>query len=217
MLIYLTLASTKLGASLEILVMLTGAFGLGYLFHYVLSRGLMKRINNLENQLRHITYRYETAEADQEKTERNLKRLKTKYDRFKWESEQAVSHEKEWGELKQVHKKDEKKIRNLEKERQVLQEQVDELKVQLLQANMQQAVAEIVHKKDDLKVITGIGPKIEKILHEHDIFTYSQLAKSSVKKLKTILAETGGRYASFDPSQWPKDARAVKGKGKAKK
>ena len=60
--------------------------------------------------------------------------------------------------------------------------------------------------KDDLKIVEGIGPKIEEILNTAGINTFSALENTEVEKLKTTLAEAGGRYKSHNPSTWPKQA-----------
>ena len=62
-------------------------------------------------------------------------------------------------------------------------------------------------KGDDLKKIEGIGPKIADIFTAAGIDTYAKLADSSVDQLKEILAEAGSRYASKNPSSWPKQAK----------
>jgi large subunit ribosomal protein L27 len=63
---------------------------------------------------------------------------------------------------------------------------------------------------DDLKKITGIGPKIAELLNAAGIITYEDLANSSVDKLREILAGAGSRYASKDPAPWIDQAKAVK-------
>ncbi len=60
--------------------------------------------------------------------------------------------------------------------------------------------------RDDLKVIEGIGPKIEQILFSKGITTYGQLAATSVQQLKDILAEAGSQYAMHDPGTWSAQA-----------
>lgn len=68
-------------------------------------------------------------------------------------------------------------------------------------------------KGDDLKKIEGIGPKIAEIFTAAGIDTYAKLADSSVDQLKEILTEAGSRYASKNPSSWPKQAKmAAEGK-----
>lgn len=60
--------------------------------------------------------------------------------------------------------------------------------------------------RDDLKIVEGIGPKIEQILFNAGITTYGQLAATSVQQLKDILAEAGSRYVMHDPGTWSAQA-----------
>ncbi len=62
-------------------------------------------------------------------------------------------------------------------------------------------------KKDDLKKIEGIGPKIASILTEKGIPTFEKLSKTSVKTLENILKEAGPRYTMHKPGTWPKQAK----------
>lgn len=59
---------------------------------------------------------------------------------------------------------------------------------------------------NDLKLVEGIGPKIEELFHNAGITTWEQLANTSVDKMKEILAEAGSRYQMHDPSTWAKQA-----------
>ncbi|WP_304237326.1 hypothetical protein [Jiulongibacter sediminis] len=67
---------------------------------------------------------------------------------------------------------------------------------------------------DNLKIIIGIGPAIEKFLKEAEIDTFEKLAQSKVDDLKSLLLEKGGtRYNANDPSMWPVQAElAASGK-----
>jgi large subunit ribosomal protein L20 len=66
---------------------------------------------------------------------------------------------------------------------------------------------------DDLKVVEGIGPAIEKLLHEAGITTYDLLAKSEYDNLKKILSDAGARYAIHNPLTWAQQsALAADGK-----
>ena len=56
---------------------------------------------------------------------------------------------------------------------------------------------------DDLKVVEGIGPKIEELLVKNGISNYSTLAATPVAQLKEILESAGNRYAIHDPGTWP--------------
>jgi predicted flap endonuclease-1-like 5' DNA nuclease/cell division protein FtsB len=60
--------------------------------------------------------------------------------------------------------------------------------------------------QDDLKVVEGIGPKIEELLFKAGIHTYSELAAAPVSRLREILAEAGPRFAMHDPGTWSAQA-----------
>ncbi|NOT36478.1 MAG: hypothetical protein HOP11_03785 [Saprospiraceae bacterium] len=62
------------------------------------------------------------------------------------------------------------------------------------------------YKKDDFKAIEGIGPKIEKLLNENGIWTWSQLSIFDLKALRNILEKAGERYQLADPTTWPYQA-----------
>ena len=59
---------------------------------------------------------------------------------------------------------------------------------------------------EDLKVVEGIGPKIEGLCKDAGIKNWSDLAAASVDRLKEILAAAGDRYKLADPTTWPKQA-----------
>ncbi len=61
-------------------------------------------------------------------------------------------------------------------------------------------------KKDDLKIVEGIGPKIEELCHSAGIFTFAELALTDSLKIKTILESAGSRFQMHDPTTWPKQA-----------
>lgn len=62
-------------------------------------------------------------------------------------------------------------------------------------------------KQDDLKIVEGIGPKIEQLLHEGDIKTWLELSETPIERLKEILDAAGSRYQMHDPATWPKQAQ----------
>ena len=57
-------------------------------------------------------------------------------------------------------------------------------------------------KKDDLKIVEGIGPKIEELFNNANIYTFDQLAETSVEKMKSILEAAGSRFQIHDPTTW---------------
>jgi predicted flap endonuclease-1-like 5' DNA nuclease len=69
--------------------------------------------------------------------------------------------------------------------------------------------------EDDLKVIEGIGPKIEELYHATGIRTWLALAQTSKERSLQILHDGGERFAMHDPTTWAKQAElAYQGKWK---
>lgn len=62
------------------------------------------------------------------------------------------------------------------------------------------------YKKDDLKIVEGIGPKIEELLRADGIDTWKALAKREPEQIREILQAAGPRYRLADPATWPKQA-----------
>ena len=62
---------------------------------------------------------------------------------------------------------------------------------------------------DDLTQIEGISKKVAELLAAEKINTFSQLSKSSVKKLKSVLDAAGNKFSDIDPAAWPKLAKAA--------
>jgi predicted flap endonuclease-1-like 5' DNA nuclease len=59
-------------------------------------------------------------------------------------------------------------------------------------------------KADDLKVVEGIGPKVNTALNKAGIRTFAQLAKAPVDQLREIVQAAGWSY--MDPTTWPEQA-----------
>lgn len=61
-------------------------------------------------------------------------------------------------------------------------------------------------KENDLKIVEGIGPKIEALFNEAGIRTWQNLSEASTEKLQSILDVAGENYAMHNPSTWAKQA-----------
>lgn len=61
-------------------------------------------------------------------------------------------------------------------------------------------------KQDDLKMVEGIGPKIEGLLNDGGIITWTDLANAPIDKVQAILDEAGPRYRMHNPATWAKQA-----------
>ena len=62
---------------------------------------------------------------------------------------------------------------------------------------------------DDLKLVEGIGPKIEELFHKAGLTSWLSVAKSDSSKLKEILAAGGERFQMTDPTTWPKQCQMM--------
>lgn len=60
--------------------------------------------------------------------------------------------------------------------------------------------------KDDLKIVEGIGPKIEELFNKAGIFTFAQLADTPAIRMKEILDKAGSRFQIHDPTTWADQA-----------
>lgn len=68
-------------------------------------------------------------------------------------------------------------------------------------------VNEVISSKDDLKIIEGIGPKIEELCNNIGIFTWEQLCETPVTRLQEMLNAAGKRYQIHNPSTWAEQAQ----------
>lgn len=64
-----------------------------------------------------------------------------------------------------------------------------------------------VRGQDDLKIVEGIGPKIDSLLKAAGINTFSQLAAASVGQVTGILEAAGPRFKLANPASWPRQAQ----------
>jgi predicted flap endonuclease-1-like 5' DNA nuclease/uncharacterized membrane-anchored protein YhcB (DUF1043 family) len=70
-----------------------------------------------------------------------------------------------------------------------------------------EALAPPVWQQDNLKVVEGIGPKIEQLLKDAGINTWNDLADTDLERLQAILNDAGERYRIHDPGTWAEQAR----------
>lgn len=62
-------------------------------------------------------------------------------------------------------------------------------------------------QKDDLKIVEGIGPKIQELFHNFDIKTWKSLSETSANTCQKVLDSGGKRYRIHDPASWPMQAK----------
>ncbi|MCF8236768.1 MAG: 50S ribosomal protein L27 [Saprospiraceae bacterium] len=62
-------------------------------------------------------------------------------------------------------------------------------------------------KPDDLKIVEGVGPKIEELLKAAGISTLEIMGDTTTDRIKEVLSEAGSRYQMHDPTTWPAQAK----------
>lgn len=61
-------------------------------------------------------------------------------------------------------------------------------------------------RNNDLKIVEGIGVKIESLFNEAGITSWQELSITSTEKLQSILDAGGENYGIHNPSTWAKQA-----------
>lgn len=68
-------------------------------------------------------------------------------------------------------------------------------------------------KENDLKIVEGIGPKIEELYHAAGIKTWQAMSETSTEKLQAVLDAGGERFTVHTPGTWASQAKlAYEGK-----
>jgi predicted flap endonuclease-1-like 5' DNA nuclease len=83
-------------------------------------------------------------------------------------------------------------------------------KMEEFNALTQELVAGVRYSEaaDDLKVVEGIGPVLEKVLNAGGVFTYAKMVELGSEGLKKILVDSGDNV--HDPSTWAEQAALLK-------
>ena len=63
------------------------------------------------------------------------------------------------------------------------------------------------YKRNDLKIVTGISPRIEALLQQAGIRTWKELGQSAPKQLREILINAGADPRNSRPDTWPRQAQ----------
>jgi large subunit ribosomal protein L27 len=74
-------------------------------------------------------------------------------------------------------------------------------------------VAKASGEGDNLKIVEGIGPKIEELIKAAGITTWAQLGETPTEQIQAILDAAGARYSIHNPGTWAQQAKmAAEGK-----
>ena len=181
--------------TLEIALLLLGAWLLGLLLGYLLFARYRKRAAALEAELKQV-------KAHAHETEQQL-----------------VSQRYQHDELRKAHHLLESDLRHSEADRTILEgklqrlEAQEELLVETTAAGPEPPEIRAADsgigaafERSNLQVIEGIGPKIESVLRQRGINQWGDLAERSVEQLTTALTEAGINPKVHTPDNWPRQA-----------
>ncbi len=88
-----------------------------------------------------------------------------------------------------------------------LQKELDDCKNNQKEALLTFKANQEPAKKDDLKIVEGIGPKIEQLLYEARIYTWDDLSKAEISYIQAVLDKAGPNYKVHNPESWPFQAK----------
>jgi len=201
------LASPKTVATIEILLLLLGAVIIGYVTAWLYYKSIyVKRIEDLESENDDLKKKIEELETEKRNLKKNLVKKEEEiiYLNKKIEALEALHAES-------VHETNDMKLLN--KKNEILLYEKDEAlaniakRKHLLDYNSFGSATE--SEKDDLKMISGIGPFIEERLHAVDIFTFRQISKFTKKDINTIDIAIEYFSGRIERDEWVKQAKEL--------
>ena len=186
---YLVLLQTQStgGAALEIIAMLLGAAIIGVVTTYFYMKSTCRqKVNDLESKLDTAGKTNHQLHTDLQSARKELADMKQQLEALQTTYESLLAEE---GELKKAVAAGEKATRQWHKtekelaEREELLKRIAERKHMIDYSRIGTAREE---EKDDLKMISGIGPFIEEQLHRLDIYTFEQISKFTREDIEAV-------------------------------
>ena len=176
------MTETMMSHTLEVCLWLLVAFLLGVLLGYIIWYKWRRMYLELQRE-------HERLSSQHRNLEKEHADLKYKYE-----------------ELEKDYQKKRTKVSALEGDVTILTNKLKACEEGQGQGKTAMGVAPLTGEKDDLKKVEGIGPKIEELCNGIGIYTWRQLADTSVETLQKMLDDAGPRFQIANPGTWPKQA-----------
>lgn len=194
------LAQTRFAAAIEITIMLLVASIIAYVTSWLYTRSVYRRkIKALETEKAEMNSQIDTLYDDKSKVNIVLDEKEKEIRHHILEIKALKALHKE-----AVHETDDMTLKNKRNE-QLLYEK-DEALVNIAQRkhllDYRSFGTATIADKDDLKMISGIGPFIEERLHALDIFTFRQISKFTPVDIDTINAAIEYFSGRIDRDDW---------------
>ncbi len=195
---------------------------LGYLLGKSIASKWQSKYNGLKNDLDACEKRasdFKNQLNTASKWEGKYNSLKMDFDQsqqqilgFKSQSNDTSKWEEKYNGLKADFDQSQKQIAKLEQELKACEESKKAVVVPF-NADAAKVVFGKKIQQDDLKIVEGIGPKVEELFHNHGIKTWKALSETSVEKCQEVLKTGGEHFKVHNPGTWPKQAElAYQGK-----
>jgi predicted flap endonuclease-1-like 5' DNA nuclease len=201
------LAQTKSAATIEIILLLLGAVIIGYVTAWLYYKSVyVKQIEDNEAEIDKLKKQISDLEED-----------RLNFQKLLLEKDNEIIHlKKEMKAFKAlnaeaVQETDDLTLKNEETE-QLLSERDEALadiakRKHLLDYNSFGTASDT--EKDDLKMISGIGPFIEERLHALDIYTFKQISKFTKKDIETINVAIEYFSGRIERDEWVAQAKEL--------
>lgn len=205
--IIILLTQTKAVATIEILLLLTGAAIIGYVTAWLYARSVYnKKLKAVEAELNLSKRQVSNLNAENST-------LQKKLDSMAKENEELISKEKA---LKVRYKEAVLEIERMTLKNKQTEQLLDEKNEKLL------LIAQYRHlldynsfgtatedEKDDLQMISGIGPYIEERLHVIGVFTFLQISKFTKKDISTLDTAIISFSGRIERDEWVAQAKEL--------
>ena len=191
--IIILLGETKLGATIEILFLLIVAAVIGYLTAWLYYKSIyVEKIKTIESERNKLSKDLGSVESENDKLQKTLQAKDIEIKSLKLNNKEASRN------LELLRSSNNKTI-------QLIQDRDESLAIIAQRKKLldyQSFGTATEDEKDDLKMISGIGPYIEERLHALDIFTFRQISKFSdrdIDRINDAIAYFSGR---IDRDEW---------------
>lgn len=205
--IIILIAQTKAGASLEILSLLLVAVIIGYVTAWFYSKSVFaKKLKAVETEKDAVYSENSKLKADKSELFKTIHEREREINQLNKEVQALRALHAE-----AVHETDEMTLKNKRSEQLLFEK--DEALVQISQRkyllDYESFGMASATDKDDLKMISGIGPFIEERLHTLDIFTFLQISKFTPKDIATINIAIEYFSGRIERDEWVAQAKEL--------
>jgi predicted flap endonuclease-1-like 5' DNA nuclease len=209
---YLVLLQTPStgGAALEIIVMLLGAAMIGVVTTYFYMKSkYQKTISTLQSKLEEAEKSKDRLNETLQAAQKELAEKSDQYAKLQKQYDELMKKEKVMEQEAAEGKKATRKLHQTEKELKEREELLKRISERKHMINYSRIGTARMEDKDDLKMISGIGPFIEEQLHTLDIFTFEQISKFEKEDVAAVTEAIEFFPGRIERDEWVAQAKEL--------